>query len=205
LDFVEGSGPLALGREFYARSTLAVARDLLGTVLVHSLPDGERRSGRIVETEAYLGPEDLASHARSGPRARAALMWGEVGVAYVYLVYGIHHCFNVVAKDEGAVGAILVRALDPLEVPVGMRTSGPGLVSRALEIDRSHNGLDLVHSSLVIERGESVPDSRVLMGPRIGVTFAGDWALHPWRFWDGSSAWVSGVRRGRAFDPDALL
>jgi DNA-3-methyladenine glycosylase len=183
-----------LERDFYARPTLAVARDLLGQCLVHVTHDGVRRSGRIVETEAYVGPDDAASHARSGRRGRAALMWGPAGVAYVYLIYGLHHCFNPVTEAEGYPGAVLVRAIEPLENAV--RGSGPALVCRALHIDRSCSGVDLVESSsLFIESAPQVPDARVRVGPRIGVDYAGDWAAHPWRFWIADSEHVS--RRSR--------
>jgi DNA-3-methyladenine glycosylase len=182
-----------------------VARDLLGQVLVHFSADGLRRSGRIVETEAYVGPDDAASHARSGPNGRAALMYGRAGLAYVYLIYGIHHCFNVVTERDGYPGAVLVRAIEPLE-HVQAKGSGPALVCRALEIDKSCNGLDLVASeALFVEAGVPVVDSAVRVGPRIGVDYAGEWAAHPWRLWVAGSPHVSRARQsGTAFDPAML-
>ncbi len=166
-----------------------VARELLGKTLVH-LDGGVRRSGRIVETEAYVGPNDLASHARVGQKGRAAVMYGPAGVAYVYLVYGMHHCFNAVTETDGYPGAVLVRAIEPLQN--ADRGQGPALVCRALHIDRACSGLDLTSSkTLFMEDGPIVPDQHVRVGPRIGVAYAGDWAAHPWRFWVPDSAFVS--------------
>ena len=168
-----------LSRAFYSRPTLGVARDLLGAHLVHVTPDDAvRHAGRIVETEAYVGPHDAASHARSGPNGRASVMWGPGGLAYVYLIYGLHHCFNVVTEPDGTAGAVLIRALEPLEKLD--RASGPALVCRALGIDRSLTGLDLVTSpELFLAGGPPVPDEQVLVGPRIGVDYAGEWAARP--------------------------
>jgi DNA-3-methyladenine glycosylase len=194
---------LRLNRDFYARSTLSVARDLLGQQLVHIGSDGVARGGRIVETEAYVGPHDAASHARSGRKGRASLMWGRAGIAYVYLIYGLHHCFNVVTEVEGYPGAVLVRAIEPGANTE--RASGPALVCRALRIDRSCNGLDLVDSvNLFIESSPPVEDTRVRMGPRIGVDYAGDWAAHPWRFWVADSEHVSRHRTGALYNSAVL-
>ena len=193
---------LRLPREFYARPTLLVARDLLGTTLVHDV-DGERRAGRIVETEAYVGPDDRASHARVGRKGRAAIMYGPPGVAYVYVIYGMHHCFNAVTERDGYPGAVLVRAIQP-EQP-GARGSGPALVCQALGIDRACNGLDLVSSGLFVEDGPAVPDAEVRMGPRVGVDYAGGWASRPWRLWLADSAHVSrGRKSGTAYDAAML-
>src|SRR5438105_15924522 len=150
-------------REFYARPTLVVAREMLGKLLVHVAHDGVRRAGRIVETEAYVGPDDAASHARSGPKGRAALMYGKAGVAYVYLIYGMHHCFNAVTEADGYPGAVLVRAVEPLENADG-RGNGPALVCRALHMDRTSNGLDLTSSELTIQAAERVEDAWVRVG-----------------------------------------
>ncbi|MDQ3809402.1 MAG: DNA-3-methyladenine glycosylase [Chloroflexota bacterium] len=184
-----------LSRPFYARPTLRVARDLLGATLVRVDDQGVRRSGRIVETEAYVGAGDAASHARSGPAGRAAVMWGEPGVAYVYLIYGLHHCFNAVTEPEGKPGAVLVRAIEP--VANASRGHGPALVCSALGIDRALSGTDLVTSDvLFLEHGQPVTDGHVRVGPRIGVEYAGDWASRPFRFWVADSPHVS--RRGVA-------
>ncbi len=178
-----------LPRGFYERPTLIVAREMLGKTLVNVADDGVRRSGRIVETEAYVGPQDLASHARVGAKGRAAVMYGPAGVAYVYLVYGMHHCFNAVTETDGDPGAVLVRAVEPLEN--ADRGAGPALVCRALRIDRSCTGLDLTTSGLSLENAPAVPDGAVRVGRRIGVDYAGEWATHPWRFWVAESAFVS--------------
>lgn len=195
-----------LERGFYARPTLAVARDLLGAVLVHHPPAGERRAGRIVETEAYAGPHDAASHARSGPGGRAAIMYGAPGFAYVYLIYGVYHCFNAVTETRDVAGAVLVRAVEPLGLAVGERGSGPGLACRSLRIERACTGLDLTlpSSSLFIERGCPMPNAAVRVGPRVGVAYSGDWAAKPWRLWVADSPHVSRHGAGAAFDP-ALL
>jgi len=131
-------------------------------------------------------------------------MYDKAGVAYVYLVYGMHHCFNAVTETVGYPGAVLVRAIEPLDLQAA-KGNGPALVCRALHIDRSHNGLDLTESALTIEDGPPVADHDVRSGPRIGVDYAGAWAAHPWRLWIGTSAHVSRPRiTGAAFDASML-
>lgn len=183
-----------LPRAWYERPVLDVARDLLGTCIVREQGAG-LRVGRIVEVEAYDGPDDRASHARVGHTPRTAPMFGAPGHAYVYLVYGVHHCLNVVAHAEGHASAVLVRAMEPVSGfggPVIPRlAAGPGLVGRALMLDRGLSGHDLtVGRELWVSAGAAVRDRDVLVGPRIGVTYAGpDWALRPWRLGvRGSSA-----------------
>ena len=194
---------MPLARDFYARPTLVVAREMLGMTLVHVGEDGVRRSGRIVETEAYVGRNDAASHARVGAKGRAAIMYGQAGVAYVYLVYGMHHCFNAVTEVDGFPGAVLVRAIEPLEN--AERGAGPALVCQALRIDRACNGLDLTTSSLFLEDAPIVHNDEVRVGPRIGVDYAGEWAAHPWRFWVANSAHISRKRvTGSPLDPAML-
>ncbi|MDQ6771723.1 MAG: DNA-3-methyladenine glycosylase [Candidatus Dormibacteraeota bacterium] len=169
-----------LGPEFFARDTLEVARDLLGCRLVREL-DGRRLGGRLVEVEAYLGPDDRAAHSWRGLTPRTATMYGPPGRAYVYLVYGLHHCLNFVTRPEGAPQAILVRALAP--DPGTGRCSGPGLVCRALEIDRGLDGVPLRPPGLWVEAAErGKPAGRVFQTRRIGVDYAGEWADRPWRF-----------------------
>jgi DNA-3-methyladenine glycosylase len=182
---------------------LLVAREMLGKTLVRT-ENGVRRAGRVVETEAYVGPHDAASHARSGPGKRGALMWAQAGVAYVYLIYGMHHCFHAVTEIDGYPGAVLVRAIEPLEQ--AQRGNGPALVCRTLHIDRTCNGTDLVSDpSLGLEDAPAVADHHVRVGPRIGVDYAGVWALHPWRFWVAGSAHVSRPREtGTVLDPTML-
>ena len=180
-----------LPRAFYDRPALAVARDTLGMVLVRDGPQG-RQAGRIVEVEAYDGPEDAASHARSGPNGRARTMFGPPGHAYVYLVYGIHHCLNLVSGPAGYPAAILIRALAPLEGIAG-RANGPGLVCRALAIDRSLDGADLTGDTLWLEdRGLVARDEDVVARPRVGIQFAGEpWVSLPWRLYERGNRWVS--------------
>jgi DNA-3-methyladenine glycosylase len=186
--------PERLPRAFYARSTVEVARGLLGCWLVHELPEG-RREGQIVETEAYVGPEDRASHASRGRTARTEIMFGPPGYAYVYLIYGMHHCLNVVTEAEGYPAAVLIRALEP-GPGVTLATNGPGRLCRALGIDRRHNGSDLVDGPLHLERRASLaPADRVVSAPRVGVQYAGEWATRPWRFFLAASPHVS-VRPG---------
>lgn len=170
---------------------MRVARDLLGKTFVHTTAEA-RFAGRIVETEGYVGPDDAASHARSGPSGRAGIMFGPAGYAYVYLIYGMHHCFNAVCEQDGYPGAVLVRAVEPLQAAVGQRGSGPALVCRALRIDRACSGLDLTTApELWIEDAPAVLDEQVRMGPRIGVDYAGAWAAHPFRLWLAGDPHVS--------------
>lgn len=157
-----------------------MARALLGKHLVHVVR-GRARVGRIVETEAYLGPHDRAAHSTRGLTARNRSMFGPPGHAYVYLVYGLHHCFNVVTEGEGHASAVLVRALEPV-AGIRDRTSGPGLVCRAMGLDRRHDGWDLTARRLFIAEGPAVPDRQVARRPRIGVDYAGAWARRLLRF-----------------------
>jgi DNA-3-methyladenine glycosylase len=185
---------IALPRVFYDRPTLTVARELLGCWLVHDLPDG-RREGRIVETEAYVGLEDLASHASRGRTARTEVMFGPPGHAYVFLIYGMHHCLNVVTEREGFPAAVLIRAAEP-GTGVDLATNGPGRLCRALAIDRTHNGLDLTGGPLRIElRAPPLPYDAVGTGPRVGVGYAGAWAERPWRLYLVGNQFVSRSRR----------
>ncbi|HUR64232.1 MAG TPA: DNA-3-methyladenine glycosylase [Candidatus Thermoplasmatota archaeon] len=176
-----------LPRSFYRRGAVEVARGLLGCVIVRRLPDGTVRRARIVEAEAYVGEHDLASHARAGRTPRTAVMYGPPGHAYVYFVYGMHNMLNVVCSDHGDPQAVLVRAAEPLGWEA--RMNGPGLVARALHLDRSHSGADLTRGALTIAAGP--PPRRIGEGPRVGVGFAGAWAHEPLRFADLDSPAVS--------------
>ena len=190
-----------LPRVFYERPTIEVARDLLGHVVISDSPYG-RTTGRIVETEAYLGPDDPASHAARLRCGRVAVMWGESAIAYVYRSYGIHAMLNVVAKPQGATGAVLIRALEPIEGIEIMRTrrgvmderllcSGPGKLCQALGIGLDRHGTDLVTSdALWIAPGEPAHD--VSTSSRIGISRGQE---HPWRFWITSNPHVSAHRR----------
>ena len=190
-----------LERDFYVRGTLTVARELIGKHLVHD--DGkQRRVGRIVETEAYRGPKDLAAHSSKGRTARTEVMYGPPGFAYVYFIYGFWNCLNAVTSAQGTPHAVLLRALEPVS-GIADKTWGPGLLCRAMAIDRALNGADLCGDVLWIERpGGRERRARIGRSPRIGVEYAGPWADRPWRFFDRHSAYVSTVsaskRRGHA-------
>lgn len=207
-----GSKPLP--REFYARPTLDVARDLIGKVLVHETPAG-RAAGVIVETEAYIGEDDPACHAAPGPTARNAPLYGPPGLAYVYLNYGIHYLVNAVTEPEGWPAAVLIRALEPVEGIALMRRRrargtgrtaasfteaelcrGPGNLTRALGIDLRQNLRDLTSSRLRIESPIRNQRSQVFnaveWSPRIGITQAAD---RPWRCSVAGHAAVSGSRK----------
>ena len=181
-------------RAFFARSTLSVARALIGMHLVHR--DGRStRRGRIVETEAYLGPRDLAAHSARGRTARTEILFGPPGHAYVYFIYGFWHCLNVVTGAAGVPHAVLLRALEPLAGLRG-RSCGPGLLCRALAVDRRLNGADLRGEVLWLEHPPAgTPAPRIARATRIGVDYAGDWAQRPWRFFDRDSPFVSTARQ----------
>jgi DNA-3-methyladenine glycosylase len=180
---------MKLLRPFYARDTRTVARELLGKLLVH-VDGGVRRAARIVETEAYHGPADRASHARFGPTPRAAVMFGPPGVAYVYLVYGTSHCMNVVTGKDGFPAAVLLRAGEPVESCLH-GTRGPGNLCRALAIRREHDdGRDLLGDDLFIEDAPR-PEERIVAGRRVNVDYAGPWAEKPWRYALAGNVWVS--------------
>ena len=150
-----------LPRSFYARPAVEVARDLLGKFLRHG-----DVSGRIIETEAYPGGDDLASHSSVGITERTRVIFGPPGHAYVYLVYGMHHCFNVVTQPANTAGCVLIRALD------FEGAAGPGRLTRALGITRIHNGTDLTRGPLIISRGPAIEDFDLT--PRIGITKCAD-------------------------------
>jgi DNA-3-methyladenine glycosylase len=186
-----GPPPVPLPRQFYARSTLAVARQLIGMHLVHE-DDGVRRVGRIVETEAYQGPADLAAHSARGRTARNDVMFGAPGHAYVYFIYGFWYCMNVVTREEGVPQAVLLRGLEPVS-GLTDKTWGPGLLCRAMNIDRKLNGTDLLGTKLWLERPATPRPVRIARATRIGVDYSGDWAQRPWRFFDRDSPYVSTV------------
>jgi DNA-3-methyladenine glycosylase len=177
-------GPV-LGPEFFDRDTIEVARDLLGKVLVRE-HEGERLWGRLVEVEAYLGPDDLAAHSSGGRRSpRNEVMYGPPGHAYVYFTYGMHHCLNFVTQPAGIPQAVLVRALEP--GPGVGRCGGPGLVCRAFDIDRNLNGAALVPPTLYVV-DDKVTARPIFATPRIGIGEQGDWTGRPLRFcWDSPS------------------
>jgi DNA-3-methyladenine glycosylase len=180
-----------LPRRFYARDTALVAQELLGKLVVH-VTASERRIGRIVETEAYLGPHDRAAHSARGFTQRTAVMFGPPGHAYVYLVYGMHHCLNVVTEREGHASAVLIRALEPVS-NLASRASGPGLLCRALAIDRRRNGHDLLSDDLFIAAPARAESFAIVRRPRIGVDYAGSWARRLLRFYVRGNPFVSRV------------
>ena len=204
----------ALPRSFYDRDTLVVARDLLGCLLVHDAPGG-RAAGRIVEVEAYHGEEDPACHAAAGRTPRTAPLYGHPGFGYVYLIYGMYHCFNVVTRGEGQPSAVLLRALEPVAGLDLMRArraarrrgagrltdrelaNGPGKLCDALGITLAHNRADLIRSSLRVESGG--PPAAVVWTPRVGISVGTD---RFWRCFVKDSAHVSRSRLNRVLAED---
>jgi DNA-3-methyladenine glycosylase len=189
-----------LPRSFYQQSTRDVARQLLGKYLIRKHPDGTT-VGRIVETEAYIGPEDKACHASKGRTARTEVMFGPAGYAYVYLVYGFHHMLNIVTESVDYPAAVLIRAVEPVggvEIMKARRrtaslhnlASGPGKLCQAFAIDRKLNGDDLRGKFLYLEERHEAA-SKVVTTPRIGVDYAGPWKDKPWRFLIKDNEFVS--------------
>jgi DNA-3-methyladenine glycosylase len=186
---------LILPRAFYKRRTVEVARDLLGKKLVHG-----DAAGIIVETEAYLGGDDLASHSAAGITDRTRVIFGPPGHAYVYLSYGMHDCLNIVAEPEGTPGCVLIRALEPVEGLELMRArrpaartdrdlaSGPGKLTRALAITRKHSGVDMTRGDLVVLADSRLPSLEIVVTPRIGITKCADLPL---RFYIAGNRFVS--------------
>jgi DNA-3-methyladenine glycosylase len=198
-----------LSRSFYRRNPVAVARGLLGHRLVSQI-GGARTSGLIVETEAYLGIPDKGAHTYGGRRTpRSETMWGDGGYAYVYFVYGMHHCFNVVAGRAGNPVAVLIRALEPCASEAGSGSepsnqnldvlfarrekakrftdlcSGPSKLCQALNITRDQDGEDLIEGDLLFierARSRSLPQGSIVAGPRIGIAYAEEWQHEPLRF-----------------------
>ncbi len=198
-----------LSREFYSQDTLTAARLLLGKYLIRRLDSGETLAGRVTETEAYIGRCDKACHAYNYRRtSRTEILFAPPGHAYIYLIYGMHHCLNFVTEPEGEPAAVLLRAIQPvagLDTMVRLRygdrpltpqrlrrlTDGPGKVCRALRLTRAENGMDLTGDTLFLcdspedagLPGSEVPRERLRTGPRIGVDYAEEARDFPWRFW----------------------
>lgn len=190
-------------RSFFEADTLDLARRLLGCTLWHASSAGVT-AGRIVETEAYCGETDAAAHSykRRAPDGRTSVMYGRGGFAYVYLIYGMHSCMNVVCAPEGTPHAVLIRALEPVEGVALMRQrrnrsrptelcSGPGKLCAAMGIDRSCYGLDLLGERLYLTLDEPLPEDRIMSTTRVGVEYAGAAALYPWRFYVKDNPHVS--------------
>ncbi len=196
---------MVLKEDFYARDGLTLARDLLGRYLVRESGQGQVIT-KIVETEAYIGPEDKACHAYDNRRTkRTEVMFGRPGLAYVYLVYGIHNCFNIVAASEGKPEAVLIRAVEPVKGldflrenrAIGKRpdrelTNGPGKLTEALNINRDYNGISLTGDrDLYLTSGIEVSESVIQSGPRINIDYAEEYKDKNWRFFIDSD-FISG-------------
>ena len=178
-----------LTRAFYNRETTIVAQELLGSYLVH-VAEGVERIGKIVEVEAYLGPHDLAAHSAKGLTERTKVMFGPPGYAYVYLIYGMYHCLNVVTEPEGHASAVLIRACQPIQ-NVTERSQGPGLLCKALKVDKSLNGKDFLSDQFYIAQSKEKKAIRIIKRPRIGVEYAGTWAKRLLRFYIKDNPFVS--------------
>jgi len=178
-----------LSRAFYDRDTVVVARELLGKYLVH-VSDGVERIGRIVEDEAYLGPHDRAAHSARGLTERTKIMFGPPGHAYVYLIYGMYYCMNVVTEREGHASAVLLRAVEPVKNIDG-RTQGPGLLCKAMRIGRSRNGHDLVSDDFYIADPPEEEPLTIIKRPRVGVAYAKHWQKRLLRFYIKGNPFVS--------------
>lgn len=198
-----------LEREFYNRDSVIVARELLGKVLVHEI-EGQKISAKIVETEAYMGIEDKAAHSYGGKRTpRVEVMYGGPGFSYVFFIYGMYYCFNIVTREEGTPQAVLIRAAEPAE-GLGLMaqnrfkkpyeqltksqilglTNGPGKLCGALSIDKSLNGEDLCKSKLYVEEGED-EKFNIAASKRIGIDYAGEAKDYLWRFSIEDNKYVS--------------
>lgn len=196
---------MILQRHFYQRETITVAKALLGKILVHDSSQGTT-AGRIVETEAYLGPEDQAAHSSGGRRtARNEVMFEQKGHAYVYFIYGLYYCFNVtVGNVPGKPEAVLIRALEPVageDIMVNRRgaknakatnlTNGPSKLCMAMNITKAQNRSDLTNPPLYIEEASPISQQEIVETTRIGVDYAGEWKNKPWRFYIKENRFVS--------------
>lgn len=178
-----------LRRDFYNRDTIVVAKDLLGKYLVHVINNIEY-IGKIVEVEAYLGPHDLAAHSAKGLTPRTKVMFGPPGHAYVYLIYGMYHCVNVVTEEEGHASAVLLRALEPVKNIEG-KTKGPGLLCNAMQIDKRLHGHDLESNDFYIAESQPQKPFIIVKKPRVGVDYAKHWAKRLLRFYIKGNPFVS--------------
>lgn len=201
------SNPSRLTHDFYIRNdVVTIAQELLGKYLVSNFDD-QIAVGRIVETEAYRGPEDKAAHSYNNRYTeRTKIMYMPGGVAYVYLIYGIHHLFNVITGAEGLPHGVLVRGLEPIEnIALMLKrrkfqtlkpqlTAGPGVLSKAMGINKTHTGISLTRSDSPIwleDRGDEIRSDQIIASPRVGVDYAGEHAARPWRFRIANSKWTS--------------
>jgi DNA-3-methyladenine glycosylase len=184
-----------LGRAFYRQDAPTLARALIGKILVHRV-GGTLIRARIVETEAYCGPQDLASHSSKGRTKRTEVMFGPAGHAYVYFIYGMHHMLNIVAGATGHAHAVLLRAAEPLD-DASLNLSGPGKLARAFQITRAHNGLDLTGARLFLV-DDHQPPPQIAITARINIDYAKHWKDAPLRFLSLSSPAVSAPRPRRS-------
>lgn len=200
---------MKLNREFYNRDSLIVAKELLGKVLVHHV-NGEKITAKIVETEAYMGVDDKAAHSYGGRRTqRVEVMYGDPGFSYVFIIYGMHYCFNVVTKEKGNPQAVLIRALEPLDgldimalnrfsksyndltnAQIKNLTNGPGKLCSAMLIDKSLNGENLCGNNLYIEDIDNENFS-IVSTKRVGIDYAEEAKDYPWRFYIKDNKYVS--------------
>jgi DNA-3-methyladenine glycosylase len=169
-----------LTKKFFQQPTLTAARQLLGKYLIVNR-HRHLQIGRIVETEAYFGPEDQASHAFRGRTERNKIMWGSAGRLYVYLIYGMYYCLNIVTERKGYPAAILIRAIDPISGIKG-KTDGPGKLCRQLGITTKDTGLDITESNEIYIKDIGQKPKKIMTTPRVGVNYAGKWAKKKWRF-----------------------
>ncbi len=198
-----------LDREFYNRDSIIVARELLGKILVHE-QNGQKLAVKIVETEAYMGVNDKAAHSYGGKRTqRVEVMYGSPGFSYVFMIYGIHNCFNIVTREEGIPQAVLIRAGEPMEGLAFMAenrfekscseltgnqikrlTDGPGKLCQGMQIDRSLNGMDLCNGNLYVEEGDN-KSITIESSKRIGIDYAQEARDYLWRFYIKDNPYVS--------------
>ena len=195
---------MILQKSFYQQDIITVASELLGKILVHESKEG-KTAGKIVETEAYLGPEDRAAHSSEGRRtARNEVMYGQKGHAYVYFIYGLYYCFNVTAGNvPGKPEAVLIRALEPVageeimakrrgrQVKASNLTNGPSKLCMAMDISKTQNRTDLTAPPLFIEDALVVPENNIVDTTRIGVDYSGEWKNKRWRFYIRNNKFVS--------------
>jgi DNA-3-methyladenine glycosylase len=194
---------LILQRPFYEQNVLTVSKELLGKILVHESSEGATK-GRIVETEAYMGPEDQAAHSSGGRRtARNEVMYGQKGHAYVYFIYGMYFCFNITAGNmPSKPEAVLIRAIEPVEGEDLMKkrrgskqeknlTNGPGRLCMAMDISKAQNKLNLTAPPFYVEDASPVTQTDIVEATRIGVDYGGEWKNKPWRFYIKGNRFVS--------------
>jgi DNA-3-methyladenine glycosylase len=171
-----------LNRAFFARDTLVVARELLGMTLLYESKSKCTKVVLIAETEAYIGVEDQAAHSRFGKTKRNAVMWGPAGYTYVFLIYGMYHCLNIVTEAEGSPAAVLIRGGILLSQEKTEQLNGPGKLTRALGITRHESGIDVTTSPALSVHDLGIRPANIVTTTRIGIEYAGDWAAKPWRF-----------------------